>query len=57
MWSFDGAIHMLNTKYSEMVLRKETYDSSLKGAALQVTRDGRFNASLGNYRYDATQLV
>lgn len=51
MWSFDGPIHQLNTKYEEMVLRKETYDSSLTGAALQVTRDGLYNASLGNYRY------
>ena len=50
MWPFDGPIHLLNPKYNEIVLRKETYDSSLTGAALQVTRDGMYNASLGNYR-------
>ena len=52
MWPFDGPIHLVNTKFGEMRIGLETYDRSLKGAAVEVTRDGMHNASLGNYRYE-----
>lgn len=57
MWPFDGPIHMVNTKYSEIKIQHEIYDKSLRGAAVQVTRDGRYNASLGNYRYKPSQTI
>lgn len=50
MWPFDGPIHLINTKYGEMNIGLETYDSSLRGAAVEVTRDGAYHATLGNYR-------
>ena len=53
MWPFDGPIHLVNTKFGEMRIGLETYDRSLKGAAVEVTRDGMYNASLGNYRYES----
>lgn len=51
MWTFDGPIHLCNKKFDSISITQETYDDSLKGAAIQVTRDGLNPAKLGNYRY------
>lgn len=50
MWTFDGPIHLCNTKFYDIYIGIETYDDSLKGAAAQVTRDGLHPTFLGDFR-------